>query len=197
VIAALIALGILIGVSLLPIGIRASYDSDGALIQLRVGPFFYKVYPSNRTYQKQKRTSNGGSDSDQTKSGKKSGGNLNDIMPMLRVVWDLLKDFKRKLKVQKLEFKLILAGADPCDLSMNYGRAWAALGNIMPVLDNHFNICKRNLEIECDYLADQTTVYLLIDLTMSVGRLLGLAVRHGFRGLLEYRKLLKTRKGGA
>ena len=194
----LCVLGVLLGLAVLPVGVRACYDAGGALLQLKVGPFYIKLYPGNKSSPRNK------SVAVKEKTGKRAssnstnaGGGLNDLLPILRVVWDLLRGFRRKLRVDRLEFKLVLAGEDPCDLSVNYGRAWAALGNLMPRLERFLTIRKRNLEVECDYLAERTTVFLLVDLTITVGRLFGLTVRHGFRGLIEYRKLLKIRKGGA
>ena len=197
-IATLIVIGVIIGISLLPIGVQASYDVNGALLQFRVGPLLLKLYPRDKKLQEEsRRRSKGNAGTSATERNAKSGGSLNELLPILRVVRDLLRDFKRKLTIERLEFKLVLAGDDPCDLSVNYGRAWAALGNLMPKLENHFDIRKRNLEVECDYLVEKTTIFLLVDLRMTLGRLLNLAVRHGFRGLIEYRKLLKIRKGGA
>lgn len=197
-IAVLCVLGALLGLAVLPVGVRACYGANGALLQLKVGPLYIKLYPENKSSQENK-TATG-----KEKSGKQAssnstnaGGGLNDLLPILRVVWDLLRDFKRKLRVDRLEFKLVLAGEDPCDLSVNYGRAWAALGNLMPRLERSLTIRRRNLEVECDYLAERTTVFLLVDLTITVGRLFGLAANYGLRGLIEYRKLLKIRKGGA
>lgn len=189
---------VLLGLAALPVGVRARYDAGGALLQLIVGPFRFKLYPGNTSGAKNRSTTvKRKSGTRATQSSSNQGGGLNDLLPILRVVWELLKDFKRKLRVDRLEFKLVLAGEDPCDLSINYGRAWAALGNLMPRLESFLLIRRRNLEIECDYLAERTTVFLLVDLTISVGRLLVLAVRHGLRGLIEYRKLHKIRKGGA
>lgn len=196
--AGLITLGILVGLSFVPVGVRASYDADGVALHLIIGPLHFQVYPGNhRTQKKRSVATKGKTGAQASKGSAKTGGSLNDLVPILHVAWDLLRDFKRKLRVDRLEFKLVLAGEDPCDLSVNYGRAWAALGNLMPGLESFLCIRKRNLEIQCDYLAERTTVFLLVDLTMTIGRLLCLAVRYGFRSFIEYHKLLKIRKGGA
>ena len=58
---------------------------------------------------------------------------------------DLLADFKGKLRVDILELDLVLAGGDPCDLGIKYGKAWAAVGNLLPQLERVFVIRKRNI----------------------------------------------------
>ena len=91
----------------------------------------------------------------------------------------------------------MLAGDDPCDLAVNYGRAWAALGNLIPVLERFLVIKKRDMQVRCDFTADKTLIYARADLTITVGRLLAVVLRHGIRILSEFLKITKLRKGGA
>ena len=81
-----------------------------------------------------------------------------------------------KIKKHDLQMKLILAGSDPCDLAVNYGRSWAAVSNLMPRLESWFVIRKKNIEVECDFTASETLVYSYLDLTITLGRLLSLVV---------------------
>ena len=118
-------------------------------------------------------------------------------MPLVRVALDFLGDFRRKLRIDNLYLRWILASSDPCDLAVNYGRAWAALGNLMPQLERLFKIKKRDVEVECDFTASEPTVIARVDLTITLGRLLTLAVVYGVRALKEFLKLKKKRKGGA
>jgi hypothetical protein len=96
-----------------------------------------------------------------------------------------------------LELKLILAGDDPCDLATNYGRAWAALGNLWPKLEEWFEIRKREVEIECDFTAGETLVIARVDLSITLGRLISLAVVYAVRALKEFLNIKNKRKGGA
>lgn len=128
---------------------------------------------------------------------KPAGGSWTDFLPLVKTGLDFLGDFRRKLRLNVLELKLILAGGDPCNLAINYGRAWAAVGNLMPQLDRLFVIKKRDVEVECDFTASTTTVIARLDITITLGRLIGLAVGYGIRGLKEFLAIKKKRKGGA
>ena len=128
---------------------------------------------------------------------KTAGGSWTDFLPLVKTGLDFLGDFRRKLRLDVLELKLILAGGDPCNLAVNYGRAWAAVGNLMPQLDRLFVIKKRDVEVECDFTASSTTVIARLDITITLGRLLALAVGYGIRGLKEFLAIKKKRKGGA
>lgn len=128
---------------------------------------------------------------------KKSGGPITDFLPLVRIALDMLGAFRRKLRVNLLELKLIMAADDPCDLAVNYGRAWAAVGNLMPRLEKLFVIKKRNIEVECDFETSQTLVTARLDLTITLGRILATAVVYGVKALIEFLKIKNKRKGGA
>lgn len=200
----LIALGVLILLAILPLGVCARYSAQGPLVRLIAGPVRITLFPRKKKKPKIERQSeqtsskkDASSAQSQKPEEQKTGGSLKDFLPLVRVALDFLGAFRRKLRVNRLEMKLILAGEDPCDLGQNYGRAWAALGNLMPRLERLFVIKKRDLEVECDFTADQTLIFARLDLTITLGRLVSLAARYGIRALKEYFKILNKRKGGA
>ena len=196
----LIALAVLILILLLPVGIRAVYNEYGAFAWLLIGPVRFLLHPGKPTKRSGKTetkrsTENFPSKADKTSANK--GGKLTDFLPLAKIVLEALGELRRKLKIKRLEMKLILGGDDPCDLSIHYGRAWAALGNLMPLLEQVFVIKKRDMEVECDYTSDETVIYARLDMNISIGKLLYIAVCYGVRGLREYFKIQNKRKGGA
>jgi len=119
----------------------------------------------------------------------KKGGNLSDFLPLLYTVLDFLKDLRRKFRVKYLQLLLVMAGDDPCDLAISYGKAWAAVGNLMPLLEQFFVIQKRNVQVACDFTQSKTLIDLKIDITITLGRLLNLAGVYGVRLIREYLKI--------
>lgn len=197
----LIALVAVILLGLLPVGIYASYDRSGAVASLIIGPFRIRLYPKERVgtkrHKESAKTASGKGDSDANDSHNKQAGSLAEFREIARLVLNFLSDFRRKLRIRNLELKVILAGDDPCDLSVNYGRAWTALGCLMPQLERLFLIKKRNLEVECDFTAEEPLVEARIDMTISICRLLWILLYHGIPGLYKYNKMIKRIKGGA
>ena len=128
---------------------------------------------------------------------KQSGGPITDFLPLVRILLDMLGAFRRKLRLNVLELKLIMAADDPCDLAINYGRAWAAVGNLLPQLEKVFVIKKRNIEVECDFEAAETRVIARLDLTITLGRIIGTVLYYGGKAGMEFMKINKKRKGGA
>ncbi len=201
----LIALAIVILLAVLPLGVSAKYDAGGPVVRIIAGPIRLQILPGKK--KKQKKEKKPREKPEKTKSAKTTpakkpqkdiGGSLLDFLPLVYTALDFLGDFlTRKLRLDRLEMKLILAGDDPCDLATNYGRAWAALGNLIPQLERFFVIKKRDLQVECDFTADKTLIFARLDLTITLGRLLSLVSVYGYRALREFLKIRKLRKGGA
>lgn len=212
----LITLGIVLLLAVLPVGVRVRYDAGGILVRVIAGPVKITVFPWPGKKKKEKKQKDGkkagtasAEDNDlpeppqppkakkEKKSKEEKGGSLLDFLPLVKVALDFLGDFRRKLRLDNLYLRLILAANDPCDLAVNYGRAWAAVGNLLPQLEKWFVIKKRDIEVECDFETSETLVIARLDLTITVGRLLAAAVKFAVRALIEYLKLRKKRKGGA
>lgn len=187
----LIALAALAATLFLPLGFSAIYRQSDPGVWLLVGPFRFRVYPGKKE-QKQRSTTSKNKKKSATK-----GGSYRDFQPVVRTIISFLGEFRQKIRVKRLELKVILAGGDPSDLAINYGRAWAALGSLMPQLERLFVIKKRNLEVECDFTAEETLIYARIDATISVIKTLHLLSRHGIKILKNLLELKKLRKGGA
>lgn len=215
----LIALGIVVLLAILPLGASVKYDADGPLVKLIAGPVKITLLPRPKKPKKEKKpkepkktpekkgkptpavpkepAKEQPTAAQEKPEKKKSGGSVTDFLPLLKVALDLLNDFRRKLRVNRLEVKLVMAGGDPCDLAMNYGKAWAAIGNLMPRLEKVLVIKKRDIDVECDFTASETTIYARLDLTITLGRILAIAAVYGVRAIVELLKIKNKRKGGA
>lgn len=195
-----IGLGILLFLAILPIGVGFNYDSNGPAVYALVGPFHIALNLSKSASEKSgkeapnKKTKD--TPNDANKASEKRGGSIKDFMPLVRTGLAFLNQFRRKLRVRRLELNVVLGGGDPGDLGIQYGRAWASLGNLWPKLEEIFIIKKRDVEIQCDFEASQTLITACLEVTITVGRLLGLILVYGLRGLKEFMKLQKLQKGG-
>lgn len=211
-----ITLGILTLLALVPVGVRVCYDAEGPLVKLVLGPVKLTLFPRPKKDQKPekekkeqlskrkaKKTAEEANlpkppqpPAEKKPKGKK-GGSLKDFLPFVKLAFDFLGDFRRKLRMNELYLRLILASSDPCDLAVNYGKTWAAVGNFLPALERWFVIQKRDVEVECDFTASETKVIARLEITMTLGRLLSLAAVYAVRGLKEFIVFRNKRKGGA
>ena len=213
----LIALGVIVLLAILPLGVSAIYNTDGPLIRVILGPGKLTVYPRKKKPKKEnpkkeakakqkaeakakaKEQKKAASAVEKAKSKheSKTGGSWKDFIPLVKTGLAFLGDFRRKLRVNRFELKLVMAGGDPCELAIGYGKAWAAVGGLIPNLERVFVFKKRDVEVECDFTADKTLVFARLDITITLGRLIALVVRYGIRALRDFIKLKNKRKGGA
>lgn len=212
----LIALGIVLLLAVIPLGVRIRYNSDGILLKVIAGPVKITLFPRPKKKKKEKKKKEAKQSEESTaeeenlpkppqppkapkekKPKDEKGGSLLDFLPLVKTALDFLGDFRRKLRLDNIYLRLIMAGSDPCDLAVNYGRAWAAVGNLMPQLEKWFVIKKRDIEVECDFEASETLVIAHLDLTITLGRFLAAVLKFAVRALIEFLKIKKKRKGGA
>lgn len=197
----------------LPLGILLTYGSEGVRVVVNVGPVPFLLYP--RKKKEKKPTAKPESKSETKPEPQKSpepqsqpsqpakeerpqnGGSPMDFLPLVKTGLDLLCDLRRKIRVKELYLRWILASSDPADLAIHYGRAWTALGNLMPRLEQLFVIRKRDVEVECDFTASESKCVARLDVTITLGRALVLVAVYGIRALKEYRTIQTKRKGGA
>lgn len=205
----LIACGILLVLGTIPIGVSVKYNEDGFFLHCLLGWIPIRLADGKKKEKKPKKQKKKKS---RDKSGKKKeksrekakkkadeekGGSITDFLPLADVGLRMLNAFRRRLRIRRMEMKLILAGDDPCDLAVNYGRAWAVLGELMPRLERVFVIKKRDVEVECDFEGAETVIKARLDIVICLGALLTVAVRYGLEAVVKLLKILKSRKGGA
>lgn len=204
------ALAVIIGLVCLPLGASVVYDEDGPMVRIVAGPLKIKVFPRKKKPKKEKKPK-------KPKKGKKAepsvetaqtpekkpapkqkkGGALLDFLPLVKVALELLNDLRCKLRVDHLKLHLTLGGGDPADLAINYGRMNASLAGLIAQLERFLIIKKRDVHIDCDFTADQNVILARLDLTITVGRLLCIAVRYGIRALITFLNIKKQQEGGA
>lgn len=200
----------LVVLALLPLGIRGSYDQTGFTVRVIAGPVKITLFPRKNRKRKPKTADSSEKTTEETtkassekkrpktekdEPGMQSGGSLERLLPWIRLGLDFLGALRRKIRLDNLYLHVVLAGEDPCDLAVNYGRAWAAVGDLLPKLERIFVIRKRDIQVGCDFAAEKITVAARGDMTMTLGRTLCLGTIYGIRALKIF--LTMKREGGA
>lgn len=192
----LIALAVIVLLAILPLGASVRYDAAGVDMKILLGPLRLSLRPGKELPKEEKPEPKKKTGKANGKA-KAAGGSWTDFLPLVDIALDLLSAFRHKLRVRFLQLHLIMAGDDPCDLGINYGRAWAAIGNLLPRLEEFLIIQKKDVRVACDFEAEQTTVLAGLDITITLGNLLALAAVYGWKAVREWNKIQKIRKGGA
>ncbi len=193
---AVIALAVTL-VACLPLSVKGIYDAGGFAAKLYIGPFPYTLYPRDKKEKKEKTVKTDKKPEVQKESEpaekKEKGGSSQTLKLLLKQLPDFLSDFRRKLRVKNIRLHYVMAGGDPADMALNYGRAWAAIGNLWPYLERFFIIKKRDVSVGCDFEGTEPTIYAQLHISITVGRVIALACKYGWRLI----KNMKLSEGGA
>lgn len=211
----LIALGIVVVLAIIPLGASVIYDQNGPLVRIIAGPLKIQVFPMKKkakqdkpkkekkqakekpSKKEKKAKDNQEKKKKQPKDPDEKGGSILDFWPFVELALNFLGDFRRKLRVGHLKLHMTMAADDPADLAINYGRANAAMAALIAQLERLFVIQHRDVHINCDFVADKTTILARLDISITLGRIISLVVCYAIRALKTYLSIQKKRKGGA
>ena len=141
----LITCGILTLLAVLPLGVRIRYDGAGPLVRVILGPVKITVFPRPKKEKKARKEKEQEKEieeqvrpekedlpqppqppKEKTPQTEKKGGSLKDFLPFVKLGLDFLGDFRRKLRLDDLYLRLILASSDPCSSCISTtSSAWA------------------------------------------------------------------------
>lgn len=170
-------LGVICVLFLLPVGIRVRYNDRILRIWYTIGPLRLRYHPEKKENKKSgisvRTVLN-----EPVKANRKYDGALGDFWAELKTTLELFWALRPKLRVKRLMLKLFLAGDDPCAIALQYGGAWAAVGSLVPLLEEAFVINKRDVTVEADFSGEETHMEAKLDIVIGLGRLLLCLVRY-------------------
>lgn len=196
-------LGILLLLLLIPGGVLVVYSSAGLSVKAAYGPIHFRLVPKKKkapkkkTEKPEKKKAAPAQETPKVPGETelpKRGGSVNDLLEYIPVGLKLLDAIRLRLVMRKLVVYACLGGDDPCDLAVLYGKATGAAAAAMPLLERAFRIRKRDVQVFCDFTADETQVYAELDIAACPLRLLVVALRYGIQALKIYLKQQKSKK---
>ena len=182
---------------LIPVGIRVRYQKDVLKIWYSIGPVRILSYPKNdadRAGRSDSKLSIRTVLNDPIKANRRYDNVIGDFWAELKTTLELFWSLRPKLRIKRLELKLHLAGDDPAALALQYGGAWVAIGALLPLLEEAFVLNKRQLDVDCSFHGDNTTLDAKLDISIGMGRLLWCLMRYSIDVLNRKKQI--TQKGG-
>ncbi|MBR1781150.1 MAG: hypothetical protein IJ751_07115 [Oscillospiraceae bacterium] len=221
---ALIVIGIIllliVLILLLRVGVRAIYDADGFVLDLKIGPLHFRIIPmqkkqrsekqeekKRRKAQEKKRKKAEKEKKKQQDAAKKKEQeadkppqrrSLGDLLWLLQLVGPALHalaQLRRKLCIRRLAVQYAIAGRDdPAAAAIRYGQVSAGGGALFPLINAAFDVRNWELDLGVDFMEDKTRVALEAEASYRIGQLLGVALQLGFKALRIYLKHRKETK---
>ncbi len=177
---------VLLVLLLLPVGGRVRYDEDGLFAALKLGPVVIQLFPPKKKQENKAEKKTKKDKPQQADDHPKKGGALALVKACLPLVKPALDGVRKRLTIKHLTLHVIWAAPDPAD---------AALGILWPVFYQNFKIRDYALGVDVDFDAAQPSLYAKADLTMTVLRVLTLALPLLFRFFKIYRAVNAAPKG--
>ena len=193
----LLVLAVLDFIGCILVGVDVGFDGEVRL-SLKIGFIRVRILPSKlKKPKKQKKKQPAAKKPAQKPAAapKKPlfSGDPKELRALLQLGVQTLGDLRRKLRVEVLTLFVYFGGGDdPAKNAIAYGRAWAVIGSITPLLDQLFVIQKRRIEPRFAPQEDKLRVEGRIVLTITIGRALALGIRAG----LGFLRIVSNKKKG-
>jgi hypothetical protein len=154
-------LALLLLVCLIRVRLIAVYDETGFNLSASVGPFKQRILPADKTKRRKEKK-------EKVREGVVKAGRLESLRNQLPSFKQALSRLKRKLLIKELIIHYIAAGTDPAATALYFGAANAGYGMILPLLENNFNIRKRDLRTAVNFEAAEPYIYLKAVVSLAV-----------------------------
>lgn len=173
--ALLIVLLVLLLLGLLKVGVHFVWDGSAA-VQLLI----WKLRISFPRKKKSENKASGNAPVNKSAPKKPDASLIKGWLAAALSHWqDILTLIGRAIHTPRIDvliLRLTAGGQDAADCALNYGKLWAAVSGMLPVLENTFRIGKREIEIRCSYEQKETSCFAQMDLTVRIYELLVLGI---------------------
>ena len=188
-------------VGLIRLGGGAEYSTAGVKAHVRVGPFRFQVFPGTEKGDKKERKKKQKKKPKKKKPPKekeapksKAGGPLDLIKAFLPLVCEAAGELKRRIRIDDLRLDYTAGGRDAAQSAMSFGGANAAVGVILPLFQQNFDLNEYRVRTAVDFNAKGPTIYLYAAFSARLGQLVSFGLRFGWKFLMAYRKQKNTKK---
>jgi len=132
----------------------------------------------------------GETEAEQETKREKIGGMIPMFRELLGLVIEFQASFRNKLRIRELILHLTVGGfgSDPSKAAQLYGKAWAAIGNVLPLLMEVFRIEKRDVGAAVDFTQSDNRIYAKATASNTVGEVLCMGIWYGLRALKSFLK---------
>jgi len=153
-----IILAIIILFALLRFGVSAEYSEEGLTAKASVGPVSFRLFPRKEKPDKKERKPRK-EKKDRKKPTIKPPGGIRGFLDIIDAVKTAMSRCRRRILIKRLIIRYVAAGDDAYKTAMSYGAANAAIGAVVPILENNFRIRRRDITASADFLAAKPGIY--------------------------------------
>lgn len=173
------------------LGGMVEYSAEGLLVQLRIGAFRLTLYPPGeekgeprpKKEKKPKEKPAKERAEEKTPLTEKAGGAWRLFREAVPLAAEAAGALLRKLRIDELMLHLTWASEDPADAALGFGAGQAALGAVWPLLENSFDIRKRDVGVAVDFHRSEPIIYARGALSFTLGQLTAFGLVYGVKAM--------------
>ena len=181
-------------VGLIRLGGAAEYSAEGVKVHLRVGLLRFQVFPGKEKGDKKepkKPKKKKPPKEEKEKPESKAGGPIELIKAFLPLVCEAAGELKRRIRIDELRLDYTAGGRDAAQTAMAFGGSNAAIGMILPLVQQNFDLKEYRVRTAVDFNAKSPTIYVYAAFSARLGQLVSFGLRFGWKFLMAYRKQKK------
>lgn len=190
----LIILGLLLTVLLTPAGVRFTYDQGEMSLDVRFGPIRRRIFPGKEKPEKPEKEKKPGKKRQKPPKGEKEKKEEKEKPPKAKISREqilyaleklppilgrALGGTRRRVRIKPLKVHLLVAGPDPADTAVLYGKLEAALLAFLPVLRRAVHIRDEDIRLFLDFSQEQMDCIAELGTTLRPWDLLAVGGRAG------------------
>ena len=170
--------------------VQVSYDMKSVAVSVKVLCFSFSVFPGN----KRKRKKADGQQTHVAQKEKKDASLPAEILKIEGVTRELLEGagrLVRAIRIDRLHLDVRVASSDAGTTAMLYGGTCAAVGLLLPLVENYFTVRQKMIAVNADFSQEQPL--LLFQTELSARPMVLIAVVSGV-AVRMLGKILKQKK---
>ena len=180
--------------AVMQVGIKLQYNGEDLKLKLRAGFFRFSLPEKKGGKSKEKKPEK----PEKTKKPKKKDpiksartkAWIKAALAHFGEIIALLGRILRSPTLDVLKLHMIVGASDPEVCAMNYGKFHAIAGAALPVLANVFQIRRRDIRIDCDFMKEENEIKAHVEITVRIYEIIAIAAA-GIRLLI---RLYRTQK---
>lgn len=170
-------------IAILRVGARATLEEGEFSLRILAGPVKLKLLPKDedkaKKLKKPKKKPEEPPKEEEEKE-EKPKRKLKITMELVRTALSALGDalgrLRRKLSIDLLTIRYTVASDDPYSAAMTYGYASAAVGALMPVIENIFKVKKSDIRTDVTFDAKEAEMYIDAQFTIAIWEIIYIAL---------------------
>lgn len=178
-------------ISFCPVGASASYESGVFYLAAKAGPIKITLFPKKAGARKEP-------DREETEIEKaeaepkkdKAKLSFSEIMDLIKMGVRALGRFKKRLSVDEFILHYTCVSDDPYAAAMRYGAVSAALGALLPLIEQAVNFRKKDITVDVDFNGrGHSVICAAATLTLQVWEIMYIALAFGTEFLIWKRTM--------